>query len=201
MSPPEQLPHPVGREAAETVFGLLDAAGVRRPDGGATTRVVVALGAAVLTGVHLTAVGAVAAAADEPLLVPSLGPTVFLLVFAPRLKVTRPRNILGGHALAIGAGVATRYVFGLYGEGLALTGDFRWVEMVAAVAALALTALMTSGVDLPHPPSAATALVVGLGLVEGVIDLGALGAGVLLATLMGGVVARTAGLRLGSQAR
>ena len=201
MGQPDEQQHPLGREAAETVFGVLGALGVRRAEGAVATRMVVAAGAAILTGAHLAVVGAMAVAVDEPLLVPSLGPTVFLLVFAPKLNVTRPRNIVGGHAIAIVAGVAARYAFGIYGSGPAMNGGFAWVEMGAAAGALAVTALLTSSSDLTHPPCAASALVVGLGLVEDAVDLAALGSGVVLVTLLGAVVARVAGLRLGSQAR
>lgn len=193
--------HPVGREAAETVFGLLAAVGVRRPEGEWAARVVVACGAAVVVGVHFGALGVAAVAADEPMLVPSLGPSVFLLVFAPLLKVAHPRSTVGGHLVGLLAGLAGRMVFGLYGTGPALTGPFQPSEAAAAVVAVALTALLTALLDVTHPPSAATALVVGLGLIERPAGLAALAGGVVMVVALGSVTARVAGFRLGSRAR
>lgn len=197
----DEPPHPLDREASETVFGLLAAIGVGRPRGPLGVRVAVACGAGVIVGVQLAVVGMVAVAGNEPMLVPSLGPTVFLLVFAPTLKVARPRSTVGGHLVGLLAGVGGRMVFGLYGTGPALAGPFGLAEVAAAVVAVTLTALLTALLDVTHPPSAATALVVGLGLIEQPSGLAALVGGVLLVVALGGLTARAAGLPLGSRAQ
>lgn len=181
MSDAQQRPHPLDREASDVVFGLLERVGISAPKNRSVMRFVVAAGAALIVGVHLTVVGAVAVVFNEPMLVPSIGPTVFLLVFAPTLKVARPRNGVGAHLVAILAGVAGRGLFGLYGAGSALAGGLSLAEMSAAVVAVTLTALVASVLDLTHPPSGATALVVGLGLIEGPWGLAALASGVVLA--------------------
>lgn len=87
MPEEQERPHPLDREASDIVFGLLDRAGIPAPSDRAPVRFVVAGVAALIVGVHLAVVGAVAVAFVEPMLVPSIGPTVFLLVFAPTLKV------------------------------------------------------------------------------------------------------------------
>lgn len=83
---------------------------------------------------------------DATLLVASSGSTAVLLFAAPALPFSQPRNVVGGHLLAAGAGVLTQ---------TALGADFAGSPAVA----VGLTVFGMLSTSWVHPPAGGTAIV------------------------------------------
>jgi CBS-domain-containing membrane protein len=143
--------------------------------------------------VSIGLIATAAAVAHRPLLVPSLGPTAFLIFERPRLAAAAPRNIVVGHLLAIGVGEMALFVTGT--GGATTISQLTPSRAAAATLAVALVMIVMVLISVPHPPAAATALIVSLGVVSGPRQLAALVAAVVLLALQGLVIDRLAGLR------
>ncbi|WP_017591352.1 HPP family protein [Nocardiopsis potens] len=141
----------------------------------------------------LGAAAALAAATGEPLLFPSLGPTVYLLFADPLGTAAAPRNIVLGHLVGIGAGVLGLAATGLTGAAPDLE-DATWERAAAAVIAIGLTCALMPALGCPHPPAGATTLIVALGLLRTPHQLAAVAAGVVLVTAVGHAANRAAGV-------
>ncbi|GAA1965961.1 HPP family protein [Kitasatospora viridis] len=81
-----------------------------------------------------------------PLLIPPLAASAALVHGAPRLPISQPRNVVGGHLVSAVVGFAT----------LAVTGRTMWGAAVAG--GIALITMMIA--RLPHSPAAATSVIV-----------------------------------------
>jgi CBS-domain-containing membrane protein len=143
--------------------------------------------------VSIALIGAVADWVQVPLVFPSLGPTAFLIFDHPRAESAAPRNVLLGHALGVGFGYAALAVFGLRHSAPALSGGLPAARVAAVAMSLALTASAMAFLRVPHPPAAATALLVSLGLLTRPSHFAALMAGVVLLVAQGWVLDRLAG--------
>jgi phosphate/sulfate permease len=108
--------------------------------------------AAALCFVVLAASGAVGLALHHPWLFPSLGPTVMLFFESPEQKASRPLNALAGHGVALLAGAAMFYAFGLQSTPSAAVGGLTPAHLLAGALSVALTALLLTWAGLPHPP-------------------------------------------------
>jgi CBS domain-containing membrane protein len=142
--------------------------------------------------IGLMALGAYAAGA--PLVFPSLGPTAFLLFYLPRLPMAAPRNVLGGHLIGLLAGFASLSAFGLLNQPAALLAGVTLARVGAAAVSLGATAGLTVWLRVPHPPAAATTLLVSLGVVPRPIQLFALFGALVMLVSQGIVVNRLAGI-------
>ena len=100
-----------------------------------------------------------------PFIFPSLGATAFLLFFTPTTPVASPRNALCGHAIGIACGYAALWMTGLEHAGPAIVTELGWSRIIAAALSLATTGALMIRLNRPHPPAAATTLIVSLGLV------------------------------------
>jgi CBS domain-containing membrane protein len=129
------------------------------------------------------------------LVVPSLGPTAFLIFDFPRRQSASPRNAVFGHAIGIGAGYLSLVVFGLGRAPSALHGGVSIERAAAAALSIGLTAGLMALLNLPHPPAAATTLIVSLGFVTRPEEFGALMGGVVIIVAEGFLLDRLAGLR------
>jgi CBS domain-containing membrane protein len=103
---------------------------------------------------------------QTPFIFPSLGATAFLLFFTPTTPAASPRNALCGHAIGIACGYAALWVTGLQHAGPAIVTELGWTRILATALSLATTGALMILVNLPHPPAAATTLIVSLGLVS-----------------------------------
>ncbi len=139
-------------------------------------------------------VGLTALAADEPMLLPSLGPTVMLFFESSLRPAACPRNALIGHGIGIACGWGSLAAFGLLHSPSALSDGFTGERVAAAAASVALTAIAKHFVSAPHPPAAATALIISLGLLTTPAQLAALFAGVVLATAAAWCINRLLGV-------
>ncbi len=142
-------------------------------------------------------IGLVSAAAvlfAEPLVFPSLGPTAFLLSYAPTDRTTTPRSIILGHLLGVAAGYVALVTFGLVGDPSAFVAGFTLSRGGAAVLSLGLTAALMTWADAAHAPAGATTLIVSLGILTTPPQLTALMVAVVFLAYQGVAVNRLAGL-------
>lgn len=144
--------------------------------------------------VSLGLVVLLADAAHQPLAVPSLGPTAFLIFDYPRRPSASPRNAVLGHAIGLTAGYVALLAFGLGRAPSTLQGGLTAERAAAAGLSLGLTAGLMALLNLPHPPAAATTLIVSLGFVTKLAEMGALMGGVVIIVIEGFVLDRLAGL-------
>ncbi|MFI6515459.1 HPP family protein [Spirillospora sp. NPDC050679] len=117
----------------------------------------------------------------QPLVFPSLGPTIFLALTSAAEVPACPRNTLLGHLVSAAAGYLALAVTDLTRTPPDLAHpDGRRVLAVAV--ALALTCAGMAAPRLRHPPGGATTLIVALGLLRTPAQLADLMAAVALTT-------------------
>lgn len=121
----------------------------------------------------------------NPFVFPSLGATAFLVFSSPAASASSLRSTLAGHATGALVGLAMLVAFGLYGDGSAIASGVTWAHTAAAALAVGLTGAILVLVDALHPPAGATTLIVSLGLMGTVGDIGVL----LLAVVVFSVLA------------
>lgn len=117
---------------------------------------VIAAFSAISGGVSLGILTLAAGLTSLPLMFPPLGPSAFILFTMPMSKTAASRTVVLGHGVSLLAGLFAWHL-------CAWTGASPFVAAAIAFA-VASTAMLT--VDAPHPPAAATALVVALGMVQ-----------------------------------
>ncbi len=126
-------------------------------------RTLLGLFAFVYGAVSFAIVGILAAVIHQPLVFPSLGPTAFLSAYRPLAKPSAPRSIVLGHLIGVISGYAALFPFGRQHSGSALEAGLPAAAVAAAALSLALTASLMVWLDAPHPPAAATTLIISLG--------------------------------------
>ncbi|RJK97586.1 HPP family protein [Vallicoccus soli] len=141
----------------------------------------------------LAAAGLAALLLRQPLLFPSLGPTVMLFFETPRQRSAAPRNTLLGHGVALLAGAACLVAFGLADHPPVVQEGVTAARTGAAALSVALTALVLKLLDAPHPPAGATTLIVSLGILTSAAELVAMGGAVVLVTVLGVALNRLLG--------
>jgi hypothetical protein len=134
--------------------------------------------------VAIAVAGAVAALAREPVLFPSLGPSVFLFFETPLAANSSPRNTLLGHAVGIGCGLGALALTGLWSAPSVIQIGVSPARVLAAALAVGSTSFLLAGVRLPHPPAGATTLIVALGLITGTHALLYIPVGVAVITVV-----------------
>jgi CBS domain-containing membrane protein len=156
-------------------------------------RVVFAVFGGVSASISIGVIAIAAAMAHRPLLVPSLGPTAFLIFERPRLAAAAPRNVVVGHGLGILVGEIALRLAGA-GHSTNALGHLSAQQAGAGALSVAVVMVVMVVIDIPHPPAAATTLIVSLGLLSGVREVAALLAAVLLLAAQGFVIDRLVGL-------
>jgi CBS-domain-containing membrane protein len=149
-------------------------------------------GTALRAAALLVVSGLVAWATGLPALFPSLGPTAYVLALRPDAPESRPRRVLGGHALGVIAGLAC---YALLAAGTTVAapppaGSTAGLRLtVAGVVSVGLTTGAMLATDLRHAPACATTLIVSLGLLstphEGLLVVGSVAALVAVHRLAG----------------
>ena len=132
--------------------------------------------------------------ARSPLVFPSLGPTAFLLFYEPLAPASSPRNTLFGHLVGAGAGWLSLALFGLLDAPSALTQGTSWAHVGASALSLGATGGLMVLFRAPHPPAGATTLIVSLGLMPHLWQLGVLMGAVMMLVVQALVINRLAGL-------
>jgi hypothetical protein len=149
-------------------------------------------------------VGVAGLLAGQPWLVPSLGPSAYLVAESAAHPSARAYNVLAGHLIGLGAGFVGVWVFGAGGDPVVLqAGTLTGGRVGAAALAILLSMLVALPLRAGHPPAAATTLLVALGSIStglqalnlaiGAVLLAVAGEG-LRALRMGRLRARTARL-------
>jgi len=140
-------------------------------------------------------VAAIASVAGTTFIFPSLGATAFLQLYVPQAPVASPRNTICGHALGIAGGAFALIVTGLWYAPHALANQMSWQQVLAAAISMAMAGGLMCRFNLGHPPAAATALIVSLGLVHSVKGLLLLEVAVVLLTAITYITNRIAGVK------
>lgn len=102
---------------------------------------------------------------QTPFIFPSLGPTAYLLYFAPRAAASTPRASVLGHAIALVCGYLAFTVSGLIDRPPTLEAAVDMAHITAAALSLGLTCFLLVLLGIDHPPAGATTLIVALGLI------------------------------------
>jgi CBS-domain-containing membrane protein len=144
--------------------------------------------------VSIALMAAVAVVTRAPFIFPSLGPTAFLLFYAPTTPPASPRNTLGGHLIGCLAGYLALVVFGLTQHGPALAVGVSWQTVGAAALSLGVTSGAMVWCRVPHPPAGATTLIVSLGILREPWQLVVLMLAVTLLVVQGFAINRLAGV-------
>ena len=101
---------------------------------------------------------------QQPLLFPSLGPTIFIHTVSPEHDSAKPWNTFAGHAIGAAAAFLALAIFGALRAPPAMTSGH---IVLARLAASAMAVGLTTGVQIPlravHAPAAATTLLITLG--------------------------------------
>lgn len=132
---------------------------------------------------------------QTPFIFPSLGATAFLVFFTPTTPAASPRNTLCGHAVGIVCGYVALWTTGLQHAGPAIVAQLSWTRILAVSLALATTGGLMILLNVPHPPAAATAMIVALGVVTRPTYLVVLEAAVALLVGQAIVINRLTGVR------
>lgn len=159
-------------------------------------RVVYAAFVFAASAVSIGAITALAYATGHPLVVPSLGPTAFLVFNRSNLNAARPRNILVGHLIGAAAGYVALATFGLLHAPSVVDGGLTSSRIGAAALSIALTSAVMILLRAEHGPAGATTLIVSLGFMTTPASLGLLMAGVLCLAVLGVAIDRSVGLQL-----
>jgi CBS-domain-containing membrane protein len=135
--------------------------------------------------------GLVALWTSWPLIFPSLGPSLFLIFYAPSRAMSSPRNTLLGHLVAGVVGwlaFKTGQVLGA-GNALSPTG------ILVAALAVGATGVFMAASRILHPPAASTALIAALGLMPHWYSILILGASCTIILAQALLIHRLAGVR------
>ena len=137
----------------------------------------------VVAGALVAVAGLLAWVSGSPLIFPSLGPTAYLLAVRPDSPAARPHRVVGGHAIGVVAGVVA---VSLFSPAVAVTADIAPLSTAGlriAGSGVLATGLTTVGMflsDLRHAPACATTLIVSLGLLPTLPEVGAIMVAVLV---------------------
>lgn len=142
-----------------------------------------------LSAAALGVAGTIGVATKQPWLFPSLGPTLMVLAETPHEPAARPRHVLVGHLVGIGAGVLALAVTGLRDHPSAVQEGVSSRRVLAVCLAVALTALVLQLLRCAHPPAGATTMIVSLGILKTDAQLRTMVLGVGLVTLVAVLVA------------
>jgi hypothetical protein len=132
---------------------------------------------------------------QTPFIFPTLGAVAFLVFFTPTTPPASPRNTLCGNAVGIACGYGALLVTGLQHAGPATDFELSWARILAVSLALATTSALMILLNVPHPPAAATAMFVALGVVTKPAYLVVLEAAVALLVVQAIVINRLTGVR------
>jgi hypothetical protein len=136
-----------------------------RTDIGLAARFALAVRYVVVICVLVATVGITGRLLAWPLLTATLGPTAYVFAAHPRTEGARFRNAVVGHSVAIGGGLASAGLFGLWHHpSVAARGAPTLDQVAAAVMAVGVTMLVLSLAQVHHAPAAASALLVATGL-------------------------------------
>lgn len=187
-------PGPIGGDIASMVYGIGERLRIPTLTSRYSSIAVMGLFAMVNGIVAIAVMAAAAALAHQPLVFPSLGPTAFLLFYAPTADEASPRNAIVGHGIGASVGYLSLLLFGLTEAGPALIEGVTMSRVGAAALSLGLTSGLMVWLKVPHPPAAATTLIVSLGVLTEPSELAVLMVAVVVLVCQGYLINRVAGI-------
>jgi CBS-domain-containing membrane protein len=130
-------------------------------------------GISMYIGFHLGLLGLLSFLTGQPFLIPSLGPSIFLLGTLPDDEMNFPQRIIGGQFIGAVAGfVSFHLIVGGLSSGVATpTPALSLAVLRQVLSSFAAALLTTFGMylaDVQHPPAYATTLIISLGLLTSV---------------------------------
>ena len=143
-----------------------------------------------VSGILILVAGAMSLATKQPWLFAALGPTAVIVASSPGHTTTRFHNIVVGHAVALACAWLALLLLGAGGTPVLPSGQSMSVARVwASALAVGVTALVQPSLRAYHPPAAATALLVTLGVyrMRGKMPLALMG-GVLAVAVLGALL-------------
>lgn len=146
------------------------------------------------SGLSIGLIAVIALISKEAFIFPSLGATAFILFYLPMAEAASPRNVLSSHLLGALSGWSVLWLFGLNDAPSALSAGMDWPHAFAAALSMALIASLMALLRIAHPPAAATALIVSLGLMPHLNQIPILMTGVLVLLTQAFVLNRLAGI-------
>lgn len=117
-----------------------------------------------VSGILILVAGAMTLATGKPWLFAGLGPTAVMLAASPSHPTTRFHSIVLGHAVAIVCAWLAVLLLGAGTSAGLLSGQPSVARIWASAFAVAVTVLIQPSIRAYHPPAAATALLVTLGV-------------------------------------
>jgi CBS domain-containing membrane protein len=186
--------HPIGGEMSEILLGLAGRLRFTELSKRHSSTVVLAVFSLINGFISIALMALAAVVTGAPFIFPSLGPTAFLLFYTPTAPAASPRNTLCGHLIGALAGWLSLVIFGLTAAPPALSSGVDLPRVGAAALSLGLTAGLMVLLKVPHPPAGATTLIVSLGLMPHLWQIGVLMLAVAVLTVQGFVINRLAGI-------
>jgi CBS-domain-containing membrane protein len=122
-------------------------------------------GASTYLGFHLAVLGLLSFITGQPFLIPSLGPSIFLLGTLPDDEMNYPSRIIGGQFIGAVAGFVSFHLI-VGGIDPTATPAFSLEVLRQVFSSFAAALLTTFGMylgDVQHPPAYATTLIISLG--------------------------------------
>lgn len=159
-------------------------------------RLVYALFVLVSSAASIGVITAVAYWSRHPLVVPSLGPTAFLVFNRWQTPPARPRNIIVGHLLGVISGYLALIAFGLTHSPPVTQGGLTSPRIGAAALSIGLTTGSMILLGTEHGPAGATTLIVSLGFMTTISSMALLMAGVVALAVLGVAIDRLVGLQI-----
>jgi hypothetical protein len=113
----------------------------------------------------LTIIGAIAIAADEPLLFASLGPSAYLAAKKPRERSTTFYNVFVGHMTGLGAGFLAVFALGAWNAPTPFVNSYSLapVRLFAVALAVLWSLFADSLLRVDHTATEATTILVATG--------------------------------------
>ena len=157
-------------------------------------RLVYAVFVSVAGGISLGVIAALAYWSHSPLIVPSLGPTAFLVFNRSQSIAARPRNAVLGHLIGAVAGYLALLACGLSHAPNVVEGGVSAQRIGAVALSIALASAMMILLRVEHGPAGATTLIVSQGFVTSIVSHAELMAGVVALVIEGVLIDRLVGL-------
>lgn len=145
--------------------------------------------------IALAVCGVVGKLFQQPLLFPSLGPILLVMLDKPLSPQARPRNSLLANGAALLAGYGALLALGLGHHSSVVEEGITGHRIAAAALSLAVTGLVAHLLKAQHPPAGATTLIVSLGVLHEPKQLVAMAVAIVLTTYLAWAANALAGVR------
>ncbi len=138
--------------------------------------------------------GTVSMLVHEPLVIPAVGGSVYMVCSMPGNEASAPKNVLVSHVLGAGVGWLMLGLFGLHGVPGGLAAEMTWIRLAAVALALATTNLLLRGIGCSHAPAGASTMIVAIGALPEIRHVLDFGLAALVVVVYGLLAHRIAGV-------